>query len=254
MKIVFGYGSNMGSRGLAAKGVRTARSRCGYLSGYSLAFDVPCPFHRVEGGVANVVLAPGETGGVHGVAHEVDAEGLARIDGIEAVGLLYERRTAAVHTYDGETMEAEVYVGLPAIRDATLRPSIRYIRVLVDGAVEQGIDPAWIQRLRETPAHVPPRFGRFEPPSGLTDIDATELARHPEHVALGGVVFDLAAARPAHSVITMLRGGKDLTPVAIALGAGTDESLAAGERQVAALHELQHELALDYPIVGRFVG
>jgi gamma-glutamylcyclotransferase (GGCT)/AIG2-like uncharacterized protein YtfP len=257
MKFVFGYGSNMGSRGLAAKGVRTTRSLCARLSGYDLAFDVPCPFYRVEGGVANVVLARGPASGaeVHGVVHEVDDEGLARIDGIEAVGVLYERRTVNVRTYDGQDVEADVYVGVPAIRDATLRPSSRYLGVLVEGATEQGVDPAWIQRLRSTPPHAPPRFGRFNPPAGaLRDIDASELARHPKLIALGGVVFDLSAAGPAHSVITRLRGGRDLTPAAVALGAGIDESVDAVERQAAALHELQHELALDYPIVGRFVG
>lgn len=259
MFCVFAYGSNMGSAGLAAKGVRTARSRCARLGGYDLAFDVPCPFYRVEGGVGNVVETGDSRRQVHGVVHEVEEEGLARLDGIEALGVLYERRTLNVQTYDGDQVAAETYVGLPAIRDKCLRPSARYIRVLMDGASEQGLDPAWIQRLRDSPTHVPPRFGRFEPPAGaVVAFDAAALARNPTFVALNGVVFDLSAASPAHRVITILRGGRDLTPVAVALGAGLDDRLPgrgdAHERQSAALHELQHELALEYPVVGRFVG
>ncbi len=257
MTWVFAYGSNMGSRGLAAKGVRAVRSGGARLRGYDLAFDVPSVFYRIEGGVGNVVegASAGGRGEVQGVVHEVDDAGLARLDAIEATGILYERRTLDVQTYDGDTVAAETYVGLPAIRQATLRPSARYIRVLVDGASEQGVDPGWIQRLRETPVHVPPRFGPFHPPaSALAAFDAAELARNPAFVALDGVVFDLSAPSPAHRVITMLRGGKDLTPVAVALGAGVDDGVAAHERQSVALHQLQHELALDYPVVGRFVG
>jgi gamma-glutamylcyclotransferase (GGCT)/AIG2-like uncharacterized protein YtfP len=257
MVYVFAYGSNMGSAGLAAKGVRAISSKPARLPGYDLTFDVPSVFHRIEGGVGNVVT--GESGGgrreVHGTVHEVDAEGLARLDGIEAVGILYERRTLEVKTYEGDTLAAETYVGRLEIRDASLRPSARYIRVLVGGASEQGLDPAWIQRLRDAPLHVPPRFGKFEPPpDALPAFDRAELARKPAFVALNGVVFDLSAASPVHRVITMLRGGSDLTPVAVALGAGMDDCLDARDRQAAALHELQHELALDYPVVGRFVG
>src|SRR5690349_8273482 len=87
MPYTFGYGSNMASRGLAAKGVRTLRASPARLRGWDLAFDVPSVFRKIEGGVANVVEGKGQGDHeVHGVVHEVDDEGLARLDGIEAVG------------------------------------------------------------------------------------------------------------------------------------------------------------------------
>jgi sulfite reductase (NADPH) flavoprotein alpha-component len=257
MPFTFGYGSNMASRGLAAKGVRSLRARPARLDGWELAFDVPSVFRKVEGGVANVVegKSAGGLGEVHGVLHEVDDEGLAKLDGIEAVGILYDRRKLRVRTYDGEIVEAETYVGVPSIRDAGLRPSVRYLRILVDGAREQELDPAWIRALESTPPHTPPRFGKFEPPADVVaTFDAASLARNPAFVALNGVVFDLTKPSPVHRVLTMLRGGRDLTPIAVALGAGVDSTIDERERKLAALHELQHELALEYPIVGRFVG
>lgn len=251
----FAYGSNMAGRGLAAKGVKTYGARPARLRDYELTFDVPSVFPKVEGGVANVSSGSraGGRGEVHGVLHEIDDAGLAKLDAIEAVGILYERKTLSVVTYDGDVVQAETYVGLPAIREEGLLPSARYVRILVDGATEQGLDPLWIQALRDLSQHQPPRYGRFDPPADVARVfDAAELGKNPSFVALHGVVFDLSEPSPVHRVITMLRGGNDLTPIAVALGAGIDTTVDEGERQLTALHQLQHELASRYPVVGRY--
>jgi gamma-glutamylcyclotransferase (GGCT)/AIG2-like uncharacterized protein YtfP len=249
---MFAYGSNMGSRGLAGKGV-TARSSCAArLGDHDLAFDLPSVFRRVEGGVANVVPRSGHA--VHGVLHDIAEEHLALLDGLEGIGTLYDRRTVPVVTYDGRALEAQIYVGVDGLRDRTLLPSARYVRILVRGAEEQALEPAWIDRLRSQPLHEPQPRGPFPPLPTEVVLDAAELARHPSYVALHGVVFDLTTAKAQHVLITRLLGGRDLTPTVLAMagpGYGSDEAGRAD--QLAQLDELLHDLATDYPVVGRFV-
>jgi gamma-glutamyl AIG2-like cyclotransferase len=250
---MFAFGSNMGSRGLAAKGVVARASRPARLEGHELRFDVPSVFRRVEGGVADVVPAAGQL--VHGVLHDIEDEQLPRLDALEGTGMLYDRHAVTVTTYDGDVVDTEVYIGVDGIRDPSLRPSSRYIRILCAGAAEHGIDPAWIAHLHTFPQHEPARRGVFTPPPHATlEFDAAGLAGHTSFVALHGVVFDLSDARAEHVLITRLVGGRDLTPMMLAMtGAGLDASEASRQLQIAGLHELQHDLALDYPVVGRFI-
>jgi hypothetical protein len=149
-----------------------------------------------------------------------------------------------------------VYVGFATVRDPVLRPSRRYLSLLITGATERGLESSWIDRLCETRTHVPPALGPFEPPPDVTrEMDAEELARHERYVALYGVVFDLSAQRPEHGFLMRLAGGADLTQQAIAfLGDGIPATSAFTPPQIAFLHGMQHELAADYPIVARYTG
>lgn len=251
--LYFAYGSNLGTNGLEAKRIRARSSEPARLPGFSFGFDLPSAFRRLEGGVANVWSGV-EGDEVHGALHEIDAAALELLDVLETVGVLYERRALPVVTYDGRAVTAEVYVGVPTVRDATLRPSRRYLSLLIAGATERGLESSWIDRLCETPTHVPPALGPFEPPADVTrEMDAEELAQNSTYMALHGVVFDLGALRPEHGFLTRLAGGGDLTQQAIGfLGDGIPATSALTAPQVAFLHGMQHELAADYPIVARY--
>ena len=246
MHLVFAYGSNMGSRGLAGKGVLAARSWPAVLPGHALTFDVPSVFRGLDGGVANVVPADDE---VHGVVHAIDDAGLAKIDGLEGLGVLYDRVHVRVHGYDGQPCEAMIYAGVSAIRDPGLRPSVRYRDLLVAGAEQMGLVDAWVRRLRATPLHRPDPDEPFAAPQGAPRLDAAALAQRPTWIALGGVIFDLTHARAEQRVIPRLVGGGDLTPVVLAMARASADLSPADER--ARVEAMQRALARDYPIVGR---
>ena len=253
--LYFAYGSNLGTRGLEAKGIVARRSEPARLVGWQLAFDLPSAFRRLEGGVANI--SPGEEGDeVHGAVHEIDASALEHLDVLETVGVLYERKSLPVVTYDGHSLIAEVYVGFPTVRDPVLRPSRRYLSLILAGATERGLESSWIDRLRDTQTHVPPELGPFVPPADVTrEMDPEELAEHPTFIALYGLVFDVSALRPEHGFLPRIAGGADLTAQAVSfLGDGIPATSALTGPQIAFLHGIQHELAADYPIVARYRG
>ena len=141
----FGYGSSLGAASLRAEGVSPLRSESAILEGWSLRFDVP-DFFALEGGTANV--APAADDAVHGALYACRDHDLAAIDRLEGAGTIRERLEVSVLTYGGRRKLAYVYVGLPSILDAGVRPSERYRNLLVRGAIELGLEPAYVDRLR----------------------------------------------------------------------------------------------------------
>jgi sulfite reductase (NADPH) flavoprotein alpha-component len=249
----FGYGSNMSVVALRAKGVEPLASEPAILEGHRLAFDIP-DFFPIEGGTGNIARAEGEV--VHGVLHACRDEGLALLDSLEALGITYERVEATVTTYAGRQVRAYVYVGKPEILDKAALPSIRYRNILVRGAIEAGLDAKYVESLRALP--VLPR-----PPARAFEVDQEALPRfdhiEPAHVALGGLVFDMSHARPAHAYLRRLLGGRDATLLFLKRmdssdGTETvDDVLDArlDDEQRRHLHAYLHEFAREYRLVGR---
>ena len=86
----FGYGSNMNTLSLRAKGVQARASDPALLRGWRLRFNVK-HFFRHEGGVGNIEHTGDPADAVHGVLHECDDEHLALLDAAEAFGHGYDR-------------------------------------------------------------------------------------------------------------------------------------------------------------------
>ena len=245
----FAYGSNIGVAGLAAKGVKAEATVSGRLRGWQLRFDVPSAFPRLEGGVANIVESGEDV--VLGSVHQVADEAAPILDAIEARGVLYERQLLEVELESGECVSAEVYVGLAHVREEGLRPSPRYLRILVEGGVSRGLDPGYVDRLRAMDTHradvgVPFRLVD----DGLPSRDRAMLARRPDWVALHGVVFDLEWPRPEHMFVRHLFGGRDATPGAVAMITGDPDLRDPMDQEIDAyLQALQWELAEEYQVV-----
>lgn len=145
----FAYGANLSSAVLARRSLVPASVRRATLSGYRLAFsDVGMPL--VEPAFATLEDAPEAT--VHGVVYELDEDAMARLDDFE--GGDNERLAVQVLLEDGAAVEAVTYRS--RVRRAGLRPSRRYLGVVVAGATERGLDDEWIAWLEAHPsAYVP---------------------------------------------------------------------------------------------------
>ncbi|HWP64644.1 MAG TPA: gamma-glutamylcyclotransferase family protein [Candidatus Limnocylindria bacterium] len=145
----FAYGSNMqsatfrGRRGIVPRRAVPARA-----PGWRLVLDKP-PLLSMGHSFANVVPDPAAS--VYGVAYEIGADDLAHVEFSEGVPFGNYVRVEL----DLETLSGEVLHGCTLASDkrATgLQPSLRYMALLVEGAIEHGLPDDWIAMLRAVPA------------------------------------------------------------------------------------------------------
>ncbi len=91
-------------------------------------------------------------------------EYVEELDRMEAVGILYERRSFHVETYLGESRTAFAYVAIPGRTATEARPSRRYRNLIVAGGREVGLNAAYIEWLSNLAIHPHPTYPLVEPP------------------------------------------------------------------------------------------
>ena len=147
----FAYGSNMqtatfrGRRGIEPRQAVAVRA-----PGWRLVLDKP-PLLSMGHSFANVV--PDEHGVAYGVAYEISADDLAHVEFSEGVSLgNYLRAELDVETLAGAALRAVTLTS--SKRGDGIRPSTRYMSLLIEGAIEHGLPEDWIAMLRGVPAVV----------------------------------------------------------------------------------------------------
>jgi hypothetical protein len=145
----FAYGSNMqaatfrGRRGIVPRQAVAAKA-----VGWRLVLDKP-PLITVGHSFANVVPDPGAF--VYGVAYEISAEDYAHVEFSEGVQIgNYARADLDLETLQGGTLRACTLTSEK--RGTGLKPSLRYMALLIEGATEHGLPDDWIAVLRGIPA------------------------------------------------------------------------------------------------------
>jgi gamma-glutamylcyclotransferase len=139
-----GYGSNM-NRGIFEdrRGMRPIQARPAVLDNYRICFNLP--IGRGERGVAN--LEPSEGARVWGVLYLIttdEAEHLDRTEGVPSGG--YRRIPVNVSVDGGKEIEAFTYQSDKI--NPGRKPSPRYIALLIEGAVQHGLPPDYVDYLR----------------------------------------------------------------------------------------------------------
>jgi hypothetical protein len=146
----FAYGSNMqpatfrGRRGIEP--VETVPAR---LDGWRLVVDKP-PLVPVGHSMANVIAEPGTA--VYGVAYAITAEDLAHVDLTEGVAIGNYTRIAVEVVPLARAGVLSAYTLTSERRDPALRPSDRYMGLLVEGAEVHGLPAEYLAWLRTIPA------------------------------------------------------------------------------------------------------
>jgi hypothetical protein len=143
----FAYGSNMQTATLRGRrGIAYARAIPVRATGWRICFDKPSLFPTGHSFANLVADAGGET---LGVAYEVHEDELGHID-----------RTEGVHLGNYRRVEIEVVpLAVPHERwiahtlvsdacDPSLRPSLRYMGCIVEGALEHGLPAEYVEWLR----------------------------------------------------------------------------------------------------------
>jgi hypothetical protein len=147
----FAYGSNMQSATLRGRrGVDYSRAVAVRVPGWRLVFDKP-PLLSVGNGFANIV--PDPTAETLGVAFELSRAGLAHVELTEGVRIgNYDTVDLEAWPLDpgGEPLRARS-LSSPR-RDPSLRPSRRYMALLIEGALEHGLPADYVAALRAVPA------------------------------------------------------------------------------------------------------
>ncbi len=154
----FAYGSNMCTAiFVERRGMQPSAATWGWVEGYRLCFDLPVgPGER---GVANVVCEDGAR--TCGVLYRITPEEAARLDETEGVHRGYYGRVAIVcAAAEGETIAAFTYQSRYGTEGR--KPSPRYMGLLLDGALANGLPDEYVDYLRsfplaldERPEHAP---------------------------------------------------------------------------------------------------
>jgi sulfite reductase (NADPH) flavoprotein alpha-component len=256
----FGYGSNINLTSLRAKGVEPRWSERGTLHGWKLLFNVQHWF-RHEGGVGNIHPSDRPTDRVQGLVHACEDRDLELLDAVESYGVGYDRIEVELETACGP-LRALTYVGLRSYLNDSCRPTRRYLNILLKGALEAGLEGAYIKALRQHPVQAEPAYPPFEHPAGpLPVFDRSSLAGHPRHTALAGAVFDMSVARPRLHCLWDLFGGRDMTLFYLKRLDSSDgsETLAdiedgrISEAGRSYLNAYLHEYAEEFRYIGRYL-
>ena len=144
----FAYGSNMQSGTLRGRrGIDYRRAVPVRANGWSLVFDKP-PLLPTGNTVANIVPEDGASG--LGVAFEITEEDLAHVEHTEGVGFgNYKRVELAVESLAAVDDAPVAAFSLSSDRrHPTTSPSIRYMTLVIEGAIEQGLPGAHVEWLR----------------------------------------------------------------------------------------------------------
>lgn len=205
----FGYGSNIGLRNLREKkGLHPERCVAGTVAGWELYFKAAFSPH-VEPAWAGIRTHNADeegAGELHGTAFlipEEEAEGLDR----QEAG--YNVLPSKFVSYDGEVIEGVgLYVGKSDHEGGEEGvPSLRYLRLMQNGAREAGLAKEWIERLDSAPYYVTPPEVRRKTEVWMAEFDedparkdamwtAEELARYdgsdpaayPVHISVMGYI------------------------------------------------------------------
>ena len=157
----FAYGSNMNSATFrGSRGIEYTRAVPTRAPGWRLVLD-KSPLLPMGETFANIVPDPAAE--TLGVAFELEESELTQIDRSEAVPLGAYRRVeievaALTPTDDGPssafTLTSDKHAPHPS-------PSVRYMQLVIDGAIEHGLPASWVEALRAVPAHPETRAGRL---------------------------------------------------------------------------------------------
>ena len=148
----FAYGSNMQSATLRGRrGIVYRRAVAGELRGWRLVVDKP-PLFGTSESFANIVRD--RSASVWGVLFDIDDADLAHIDLTEGVLIgNYQRIAVDVIAEDGRAVGAHTLTS--ERRDASLRPSTRYMELLIAGAVEHRLPASYVEMLQSIEATPP---------------------------------------------------------------------------------------------------
>lgn len=153
------------------KSLNPTRCVAGAIAGWELYFKTAfSPY--VEPAWAGIRTHPdGDAGEVHGTAFLISEDEAAALDRQEGG---YNVMPSRFVSYDGEVIEGVgLYVGKSGPQGGEEAiPSLRYLRLVQNGAREAGLAEEWIRRLESVPHFVTPPEVRSQTEAWIAEFDA----------------------------------------------------------------------------------
>ena len=247
----------MSQRTLERRGVSSKKRCAGQLVAHRLVFSY-CGYAGVEPRFANIepmeqspAAADVSSGSsaCHGVAHLISRGDLLLLDKFEGAGYSYERIEVKMKPYEKDKkvildwkkttqdlnnsemlpdamIHAFVYVAMESHRTEPGLPSRRYLKILVDGAVANGLDAAYVEALRAQPAYdsrgtlFPTEAAPSDAPTltfqqiadhGYVPRGNTDELKRAVWVHIGGLVFDVSDKAESRAMLRNMSGGMGAT-------------------------------------------
>jgi hypothetical protein len=143
----FAYGSNMQRATLCERrGIVCRQAIAARVPGWRVVFDKP-PLVSIGESFANLIPEP--AGSALGVLVEISSEDLDHIDLTEGVLIgNYDRVAVTAHRLGDDAPPIDAYSLTSHRRDASLRPSPRYMGLVIEGAIEHGLPAEYVETLR----------------------------------------------------------------------------------------------------------
>ena len=147
----FAYGSNMDTATLRdRRGIEWSRAVPAVVRGWRLAIDKPS---LLGTGDAMATIVADADSVVWGVLYDISTADYEHLEFTEGVLIDHYRRTPLpvepAAAWDGAERGVVAAVTLASdSRDPAIRPTLRYIGLLLAGAAEHGLPQAWIDELR----------------------------------------------------------------------------------------------------------
>lgn len=152
--VYFAYGSNMLSRRLLARTPSAVVAGVGYVAGRRLTFD---KVSSDGSGKCDIEATATTTDRVHGVLFKIPLDEKPQLDAVEGLGKGYREDRITVVTSVG-TSEAVVYVA--TAKEPALCPYHWYKALVVAGAIEHALPPAYVEWLRTASSKPDPKATR----------------------------------------------------------------------------------------------
>jgi len=142
--LYFAYGSNMLTRRLAERTPSAVAVGAAFITGYRLTFDKV----STDGSGKCDIEAAGPDDRAWGVLFRIANSEEAALDDAEGLGYGYRKGQAQVHTVTPVSRQNAVAY-FATQKSAALLPYHWYKAMVIAGAVEHGLPPDWIERLRD---------------------------------------------------------------------------------------------------------
>jgi len=140
----FGYGSNMSEAYMKQYTPSLKYVMNAQLPNFEIQFRKYSD--NMQGGISSIIPKPG--GMIYGVLYYIPKQEMDELDILEDVPLgIYSRETFQVLGEDGQWYAADLYrVTEPK---GPYTPAKQYLDLMIAGATEHDINPAWLAKLKE---------------------------------------------------------------------------------------------------------
>ena len=127
----FAYGSNMSEKRMINRGLTPLSKQIGVLENYKFIINKKS-YKNPELGFANVMISKKDN--VEGILYKVNESDIKKLDKFEGFPKHYTKEILTIRLFDGELVQAIVYIANPNwVSETVLKSSTEYKNYILEG-------------------------------------------------------------------------------------------------------------------------